>query len=276
MTLFRVDFGSKTGLGHLKRSVVYAKEFKDVVYISKSSQKELLEYPLVTIKDEDDFFLHVKKMQPQEVVIDNYNFSYEDEKRFKKLFADIKLSVFDDDYRKHYCDVIINHNLGVNPDRYENPEKVKIIPPLIADKFKEAKREKYINRDGLFISFGGSDALGLTLRVLKLLKNCKINIYTTSSNKNLKMIKRYCYLHKNISLHVDENIAEAMRRNSCGIITPSTIAYEAIYMDMDFIAISVAKNQDNLVKYLKQKRYTVLKTRELYKLKRRVKICKIC
>ena len=38
MTIFRVDFGSKIGLGHLKRSLVYAKRFDDVIYISKSDK----------------------------------------------------------------------------------------------------------------------------------------------------------------------------------------------------------------------------------------------
>ena len=72
MTIFRVDFGSKVGLGHLKRSLVYAKEFKDVVYVSKSTQKELVPYPLISIKSEEEFFLAVERLQPCNVIVDNY------------------------------------------------------------------------------------------------------------------------------------------------------------------------------------------------------------
>jgi spore coat polysaccharide biosynthesis predicted glycosyltransferase SpsG len=86
MTIFRVDFGSSIGLGHLKRSLVYAKNFDKVIYISKSNQKEFLPYPLITIKDEDEFFLHVKKLQPKEVIIDNYAFTLHHQKDLKSYF----------------------------------------------------------------------------------------------------------------------------------------------------------------------------------------------
>ena len=59
MTIFRVDFGSKIGLGHLKRSLVYAKRFDEVVYISKSD-KNFTPYKFIIIKDEEEFFLKVK------------------------------------------------------------------------------------------------------------------------------------------------------------------------------------------------------------------------
>jgi len=264
MTIFRVDFGSKIGLGHLKRSLVYAKRFDEVIYISKSD-KNLTPYKLITIKDEEEFFSKVKELQPKEVVVDNYAFNLNHQKRFKTLFPHIKLSIFDDEYKEYFCDEIINHNLGVNKSKYKTPNKVKIIPPLIRDEFKKEKKRRY-KKEGIFISLGGSDAFGLSLKVLKRLKNFQINLYITSQNKLLKKLKRYAYLHKNISLHIDEDVAKGMAKSCFGIITPSTIAYEAIYMDLKFIAIQVAKNQDNLVKYLKKKRYKIFQKRELWKI----------
>ncbi len=84
-------------------------------------------YPLITIKDEDEFFAQVKKLKPKEVVVDNYNFTYNNEKDFKKRFSHIKLSIFDDDYREHFCDEIINHNISAKKENYPNPKIVKII-----------------------------------------------------------------------------------------------------------------------------------------------------
>jgi len=258
--VFRVDFGEKIGLGHLKRTLVYAKRFENVLYISKSDQQELLEYPLITIKNEEEFFTHIQKLQPKEIVVDNYNFSLQDEIQVKKLLPDTKLTIFDDDYREHSCDEIINHNLGVKKERYKDPSKVTIIAPLIAKEFIEAKKRRY-SKKGIFVSFGGSDPYNMSLKIVKYLKGQQVDLYTTSQNRDLLRLKRYCFLHRNIKLHIDKNIARGMAQSFFGIITPSTMAYEAIYMDLPFLAIQVAKNQDTLVQYLKQKRYTVLDKR---------------
>ncbi len=252
MTIFRVDFGSDVGLGHLKRTLVYAKRFEEVVYVSKSNEKELLLYPLYTIKNENEFFKVVKKLKPKEVVIDNYDFILEYEKSFKKLFPDIKLTVFDDDYREHFCDEIINHNLGVNINRYKNPKIVKIISPLIREEFWKTRRKKY-KKKGIFVCMGGSDSQNLTLKVVKLLKNKKINLYITSTNKHFKKFQRYIKIHKNIKVYIDEDVAIGMAKSEFGIITPSVISYEALYMGLPFVAIQTATNQKEVVKYLKRK-----------------------
>ena len=102
--------------------------------------------------------------------------------------------------------------------------------------------------------------------VLEDKNGVKVIIDKKEAQKLLKKLKRYAYLHKNISLHIDEDVAKGMAKSCFGIITPSTIAYEAIYMDLKFIAIQVAKNQDNLVKYLKKKRYKIFQKRELWKI----------
>ena len=215
-------------------------------------------YPLKTIQNDEEFFEIVKKLKPKQVIVDNYEFSIDYQKQFKKLFPNIKLSCFDDEYKEYFCDEIINHNLGVNINRYKNPKIVKIIPPLIRDEFKIAKKKKD-KKEGILISLGGSDSKNLTLKILKSLKNKKINVYITTVNKNLKKIKRYAKIHKNIKLYINEDIAKGMAKSEFAIITPSTIAYEALYMDLDFIVIQTAKNQKNLVKYLKKKKYIILK-----------------
>ena len=236
-----------------------------MVYVSKSDQKEFVPYPLVTIENEEDFFKTVEKLQPKEVVVDNYNFILKHQRAFKKKFPHVKLSCFDDEYKEYACDEIINHNLGVNLKKYKDPKRVKLIPPLIREEFSKAKKRRY-KKEGILLSLGGSDAFGLSLLVLKRLKGKKICLYVTSQNAHLKKLQRYAFLHKEVSLHVNEEISEAMVRCRFGIITPSTIAYEAIYMGLDFLAIAVAKNQQNLVQYLKKKRYKVLQKREIWKI----------
>jgi len=230
--------------------------------VSKSNQKEFVPYPLYSIKNEKEFFEIVKKLKPKQVIVDNYNFTIDHQKQFKKLFPNIKLSCFDDEYKEYFCDEIINHNLGVKKEKYKNPKIVKIIPPLIRDEFKIAKKKKY-KKEGILISLGGSDTKNLTLKILKLLKNKKINLYITTTNKNLKKIKRYAKIHKNIKLYINEDIAEGMAKSEFGIITPSVISYEALYMKLPFIAIKTADNQNEIAKYLKKKRYKIILPRQV-------------
>ena len=273
MVLLRVDFSSKIGLGHLKRVEAFISEKCKVksekfIIICKECNKKLTKLPIIKIENEKEFFEKVKELNPKEVIVDNYNFTYENEKEFKKLFPHTKLIVFDDTYEKHFADLIINHNLSAKKEKYENPEKVKIIKPLIREEFKKAKRKKF-KREGIFISLGGSDAKGLTLKVLKILKPIKpkVNLYITSSNKNLEKIKKFAFLNRWVNLHINEDIAIGMATSEFGIITPSVISYEAIFMNLEFLAIQTADNQKEVVKYLKRK-YKVINEREIKKIPR--------
>jgi len=262
MTIFRVDFGNDIGLGHLKRSLVYAKNFKEVFYISKSDKKEFVPYPLITIKEEEEFFFHIKKLQPCEVIIDNYAFTCKDEKKFKKLYPHIKLTVFDDDYREHFCDKIINHNVSADKNRYKNPDIVKIIPPLIRDEFIEEKKIQRSKIYDIFLCMGGSDTCNLSIPILKTLpSHLNIILLTTSTNTNLKALQAFVLNKKNISLHVNSNeMAKLLHQSKFAIITPSVIVHEVLYMEIPFIAIKTEQNQDDIYKYLKNNQYNVTNT----------------
>ena len=260
MTIFRVDFGSKIGLGHLKRSLVYAKNFKDVIYISKSTKKEFVPYPLMSINTEEEFFKIVKNIQSNEVVVDNYDFTCRDEKEFKSLFPHIKLTVFDDDYREHFCDEIINHNISADRQKYPNPDIVKIISPLIRDEFykeKKIKREKIYD---IFLSMGGSDTQNLNIPIVKSIpKDKKIALLTTSVNANLKELKNFATCKDNITLYIDSNeVAKLLNQSKFAIITPSVIVHEVLFMETPFAVIKTADNQDDMYKYLTKKKFITL------------------
>ena len=238
------------------------------IIICKKCEEKLTKLPIIKVKSEKEFFEKVKELNPKEVIVDNYNFTLENEKEFKRLFPHIKLIVFDDTYKKHFADLIINHNLSAKKEKYEEPEKVKIIKPLIREEFKKVKRKKF-KKEGIFISLGGSDSKNLTLKLLKLLKPLKpkVNLYITSVNKNLEKIKKFAFLNKWVSLHIDEDVAIGMAKSQFGIITSSVISYEAIFMNLEFLAIQTADNQKEVVKYLKKK-YKVINEREIKKIPR--------
>jgi len=265
--LIRVDFDSDIGFGHLKRVENF---IKDGIIICIKCNEKYTNLPVIKIKNENEFFEVVKKLNPSKVIVDNYNFTYKHEKKFKNLFPEIKLICFDDTYEKHFCDEIININPAAKREKYPKNIKVKILKkPLVSENFKKAKKRHFKKR-GIFVSFGGTDSKGIGLKVLKELKKSKkeVHFYTTSANKNLDKLKKFCFLNRWCHLHIDENIAEGMAKARFGIITPSTITWEAMYMNMPFIAIKVADNQKEISKYLKQKRIKVLKENELQKIPR--------
>ena len=74
-------------------------------------------------------------------------------------------------------------------------------------------------------------------------------------------------IHKNIRLYINQDVAIGMAKSEFGIITPSVISYEALYMDLPFIAIQTATNQNEIVRYLKKKRILILENLNKYKLK---------
>ena len=283
MQIIRIDFNSKIGLGHLKRQETFINEKwkmknEKFIIVCKECNKKLTKLPVIKIKDEEEFFGKVKELKPKEVIIDNYNFTIDYEKKFKKLFPNIKLTIFDDTYENHFCDEIINCNLYAKKEKYKIPPfcKVTIIPPLIRDEFKKAKKQK-LKKEGIFVSFGGTDAKGIGLKVLKELKKLKlpVNFYTTSANKNLNKLKRFCRINKWCKLHIDENIAIGMAKSKFAIITPSTICYEAMYMNLNFLAIEIADNQKHISNYLKQKRIPVLEIRDIRKLSEKLRRFKL-
>ena len=119
-TLFRADSSSQVGLGHIKRDLVYASrlESEDISFACFENALEI-PYPIYRLQSSDinELIQLCKKEKTTHLIIDNYKLSYEDEKQIKKAL-NIKLSVFDDTYERHYCDEVINHNISADENKY--------------------------------------------------------------------------------------------------------------------------------------------------------------
>lgn len=264
-TLFRADSSSTVGLGHMKRDLVYATRLKNVD-IAFASFENVLELPYPThrlkTKGINELISLCQNQKIEHLIIDNYDISHEDEKKLKEAL-DIKLSVFDDTYEKHFCDEIINHNISADRAKYilEPFTQVSIIAPLIRDEFKKLHQR---NRDSktqeVMIAMGGVDTQNLSPQIIPLCKDYQtIHVITSASNAHLNDLKGI----PNIVLHVDtDKMAEIMNQCDLAIITPSVIVHEALYMHLPFIAIKTASNQDDIFNYLKKTGHTVLETFE--------------
>lgn len=287
--LFRVNSSSDVGLGHLMRCLTLAKKYKDSkIYfacenlIGNFNQKVLEEkYELEILKNnsKEEFLKLIKKLEIDFVVIDNYEIDYSFEKYIKEN-REVKLLCFDDLYKKHYCDIVLNHNLYARKKEYKglipNFCRVKCGEKytLIRDEFKKQKKVK--KRDEIFVAMGGVDHLGLNFKIIdvlvKHLKKYRVNIITSSSNKKLNKLKRKCSRYKNINLFINsKKIAKLMAKSSFAIVTPSVTVHEVIYMNLPFIAIKTADNQKYMYKYLKNEKYKVIEKFSTKKLEKNLK-----
>jgi UDP-2,4-diacetamido-2,4,6-trideoxy-beta-L-altropyranose hydrolase len=260
-TLFRADSSSSIGLGHIKRDLVYATRLKEAD-ISFASVDNCIEIPYPTHKLQtqgiEELIDLCQKEQIQHLIIDNYQITYEDEKKLKDTL-DIKLSVFDDTYKRHYCDEILNHNISADRQKYtlEPFTEVSIISALIRDEFKRLpQRNREEKTQEIMIAMGGVDSQNLTPKIIPLCQGFKkIHVITSAVNQHLDELKKI----PNITLHIDtDKMAEIMNQCDLAIITPSVIVHEALYMHLPFIAIKTAENQNDIYNYLKENSYEVL------------------
>ncbi len=282
--LIRSDSSFDIGTGHIMRDLVLAKNFKHrkVIFATQNLQGNINEkilqngFELKILKSDKlkNFIKLIKKIKPKLVIIDNYAISHKDEKKIKKQTKTM-LMALDDTYKKHHCDILLNHNIYAKKSAYKNkvPKHCKIKcgkkQTLLRDEFKNQKSNTY-EKNGLLVALGGSDSKNLSQKILKKLpSHLKINLVTSSANQNLKKLKKYVKNHKNITLHINTNqMALLMKKAKYGIITPSVLANEALLMELNFLAIKTAKNQALMYKYLKNKGFECIKNIKKFEFKK--------
>ncbi len=283
--LFRADSSSSIGTGHIMRDLVLAKrDFKDdnIIFAVRNLEGNINHkikeagYKIEILKSNNIEELNqvIKKYSIDMIVIDHYGIDYNYEKKLSILNSKLSIMILDDTYERHHCDILLNHNIYADESKYKDlvPKHCEIRCgekyTLIRDEFykeKEIKREKIYD---IFIAMGGVDSANITLQLLKLLPiDKKIAVVTTSGNKNIKDLKSFINKRKNIKLFIDfDKIAKLMNESNFGIITPSVISQQTLFMGVKFLAIQTADNQKEIAKYLKKKNILVLKKSEIKKI----------
>jgi len=280
--LIRSDSSSTIGTGHIMRDLVlaqkYVKKGAKIIFASQNLQDNINSkihdagYELILLKSNSkkELVEVIKKYDIDMLVIDHYGIDYKKEKYIKKR-TNVKILSFDDTYEKHYCDILFNHNVGANKKKYKKlvPKKCKLKCgekyTLLRDEFYKEKEKNYKKKQNcrtVFIAMGGADTANLNIKILKVLEefdNIRVKLVTTTANKHLKQVQKYCENKKNISLYVNSNkIAKLMTKSDLAIVTPSVIVNEVCFMELPFIAIKTASNQNDIFKYLKKHKKNVL------------------
>ena len=272
--LFRADSSSTIGTGHIMRDLVLAKQYPEdrILFatqdLSGNINHKISEagYEVHTLDSSDVEELDnlIKKLNIDLLVIDHYGIDAKQEKQLKTQNPTLKILSFDDTYEKHNCDILLNHNISADKKKYKGlvPKECELRCgteyTLLREEFHEAKRQKTV-----FLAMGGTDHSHLNIKILKVLEdfeNIETIVVTTNANENLDELKKYVKGKKNIVLHINSNkIAKLMKKSDFAIVTPSVTVNEVYFMELPFIAIKTAENQDDMYKYLKKKQLLVLK-----------------
>lgn len=297
--LFRADSSSRIGTGHIMRDLVLAKQFKNdnIIFATKELKGNInfkikeAGYRIESLKSNDFEELNklIKKLRIDMIIVDNYYIDYTYEKQLKFKNPELKIMVLDDTYERHYCDILLNHNISADKRKYKNlvSENCEIrcgskFTLLREEFYKEKKKlnkkvfntKKYLPKT-IFVAMGGADSYNINIKILEILKsfsNIEVKIVTTSGNKNLKKLEKYCKNKKWIDLYIDSiKIAPLISRSDFAIVTPSVIVNEIITLTIPIIAIKVTSNQEDMYQFLKKRKICVLKKENLNLLKNKVK-----
>jgi len=271
-TLIRSDSSSTIGLGHIMRDLVFAKSLEgEVIFACQNLEGNIIasipyEVKILKSNDVEELIELIRTLQITLLVIDHYGIDIAYERAIKEA-TQVEILSFDDTYQPHHCDILLNHNISANKKRYKD-----LVPPscelrcgilytLIRDEFREEKKQKREKIYDLFIAMGGTDASNITLSILKTLpKTLRICVLTTTANAHLKELQDYVVDFPTIALHINSNeVAKLLHQSHFAIVTPSVMVHEVLFMEVPFIAIKVAANQDDMFEYLHNQGYPVLK-----------------
>ncbi|WP_419767666.1 UDP-2,4-diacetamido-2,4,6-trideoxy-beta-L-altropyranose hydrolase [Arcobacter sp.] len=279
--LVRADSSSKIGIGHIMRDLALVERYfnSNITFACQELEGNInskildagYELKILNSNDVEELDDLIKSLNIDFLIIDHYGIDYGYEEQIKNQNPSLKVLVFDDTYEKHYCDILLNHNIYAQEKKYKD-----LVPSfcelrcgekytLIREEFKYYKhlRRNKSKSKKILIAFGGSDFDNISLKVLKSLKkkkDIKIYLLTTNANKNIKSLKEFIKDYENIKLIINsKNVAKLIHKIDLAIVSPSTILHEIIYLNKEFIAIQTASNQKFMMKYLKKNRHACMK-----------------
>ena len=267
-TLIRADSSSKIGHGHIRRDLILAQKFKDVSFACIDMAGSLADEifcPIFTLKSADvnELVNLIKEYKFELLIIDHYGISAADEKLIKEQ-TNVKILSFDDNYKEHFCDYLLNVNIYAQPPKYANlvPTNCELLfSPLVRSEFYGEAKIKREKKFDYLIALGGTDALNLTAEIASnlLAKNKKVAVVTTNANVNLANLQNLAGSEPNFSLFINSNeVARLMNESEILVISASSLVNEALVLGAKFKAVRVADNQNEMAQWL------VANGREIY------------
>jgi len=239
---FFTEAGSKRGMGHLVRCYTISQEFKkhqhtisfnlvsDIRYDSRFKNINYITWENLTLTETYDI-----------VFIDSYE---AEQKVYEAISKHCKVAVYIDDFgRLTYPNGIVVNFAPEAKAYFKTCNNRYLLGLKYLPLRKKLVQTKKQSGNAIFIMLGGSDTGGLTLSVLKALKNNTLKKYVVINKKSdLLKAKKY----KNCSIlykPTDDILFDAMGKSSVAITTASMSVYELAYLKIPTIVLSVTENQ---------------------------------
>ncbi|WP_200146926.1 UDP-2,4-diacetamido-2,4,6-trideoxy-beta-L-altropyranose hydrolase, partial [Francisella orientalis] len=292
--IIRADSSSSIGTGHIMRDLVLATQFDDVTFVTRdlpgNISFKIIEsgYSVEIIRDNSllEFIKVVEKLNPNIVILDSYNLDYDFERAFKEKYSYIELMVLDDTYERHYCDILLNHNISADENKYKClvPEycemrcgsKYTLLRQEFYDYKNKSKPKNIIPK--VFVAMGGADHSNKNIEILRAISEVggiEVNLVTTIANKNLEQLVDYCKDKNWVNLHINSTkMARLMHESDFAIVTPSVTVNEVCFLNLPLIAIKTAENHQDIFEYLSINSHYVLNKYDSNSLKRYIKVHK--
>jgi UDP-2,4-diacetamido-2,4,6-trideoxy-beta-L-altropyranose hydrolase len=265
---FRCDFGYIHGLGHFKRCLNLANNFKkkkiSSTFVIKKNEKiiqTLLYYKhSYIILDCKEISLSENpswnKKEDSVIVFDSRNINNSYLSKFKYGL----ICCFDDnDFRDLNCSVLINSNIWVNKNNYTKNNKRSILSGLKYNTVDENIFLKTKIRNALLLTLGGEDPNNLTLTILKKIRkyfiNKKIYVIIGPFHPDKKSIYRYVTKSLNNCELVDSptSLDPYYKKCDLAITACGTTIYELMASGISFGYYVIEKHQESFADFLTKK-----------------------
>jgi len=270
--LIRADSSSRMGSGHIMRCIILAKGLKEVdsdvtVFFASQDLESNVNYKIIEAScvlcdlqsnSIEELLSLCEELDITLLIVDSYDIDYDDEEKIVKNTKSMVL-FFDDIFREHCCDMVVNHGMHVKREMYNGllAHNTKLFcgssTTLLRDEFFNVYNNP-VKNNNIAIILGGNDVLNLSAKIASLLleidKTFNIVILTMSSNKNIEYLQKL----ERVGLLLDvDNVAEVLSAQKVVICGSGGVLFEVMSLNKKFINICIADNQQGIVDYLEQK-----------------------
>lgn len=273
--LIRSDASPTIGVGHIMRDLVLADALRNGGCEVAFASLEIPEHLAAKVGDAG-YALHrlasgdagelvglLARLESDWVVFDHYGIDADFEAEVRSALP-LRVLAFDDTYRPHDCDILLNHGIQARASRYRGlvPEGARVlcgsaytlVRPAFLARYSRRNASKRIER--ILVTMGGTDVKNLSLAAVRYLKRLlrplSATVVTTSANPNLSRLCRARYA-LGYRLVVDtERMPELMAAHDLVITAGGGTLFELLAARKLFVTLSVASNQDDMVAWLKR------------------------
>jgi UDP-2,4-diacetamido-2,4,6-trideoxy-beta-L-altropyranose hydrolase len=259
--LFRADSSASIGLGHIKRDIALASKIRDanIFFACQDMEGNIIHeipYPVLMVEslETDELIAIIKQYAIDTLIIDHYAIGYREEQKIK-AWTNVQCIVFDDNYHKHECDMVINQSIHAQKEKYHN--KIGLHTRLLCggqyilldDLFyvldTVQKREEYI-----LITLGGGE---IREKIIEL-------IHAVKPLTTLPLIvvapqlspKDFFYDQQVEVRSYTPKMGELIAHAALVISSLGMTAYEAMFLKKKLLPVRTADNQRDLAMFFEQ------------------------